>query len=49
MGDSGELMEKDDVAARAFGIASRQEPGTITQACVAENLKNLENEERLRP
>ena len=37
---------KDDVATWAYGIALRQAPGTITQACVAKNLKNLKNEEK---
>ena len=42
-GDSRELREKDHVAAWAFGIASRQEPGTITRAWVAETLKRSES------
>ena len=31
-GDFGELREKDDVAAWAFDLVSRQEPGTIHRA-----------------
>ena len=42
-GDSGELRERDHVAAWAFGIASRQKPGTITRAWVAKMLKRSES------
>ena len=41
-GDSQELREKDHVAAWAFGIASRLEPGTISRAWVAKTLKRSE-------
>ena len=42
-GDSGEMREKDHVAAWAFGFASRQKPGTITRAWVAKTLKRSES------